>query len=616
MLPIPVLLGLSIAGGWEIPVRENLDRLLAEQDKDNDKKITVEDRGSGRFVLAGHAVEGTYALSILLQELKLAEEAGKDTVSLAPEVLAENPVDRTSRLIRERFWDGLTRSIDAEGLARIGADPKAASADGRLHVYVPHSDARALAYFTGLKAPKLAVERLPERITPEYVRSLDGRHGILTLALTEGPSPRGVPFVVPGGRFNEMYGWDSYFIALGLLADDRADLAKDMVDNHVYQMRHYGRILNANRSYYLTRSQPPFLSSMLRAVHARLPDRAWLEQGLKAVIQEYDTVWTAPPRLVKTHGLSRYYDDGTGPCPEVEPGHYDYVVAPFAKAKGVSVDEYLKGTPDPWLAAFFVHDRAVRESGHDTTYRFDGRTTDFLTVDLNALLYKVETDVAAMLEELGRKAEAAPWRERARLRRERVDALLWDEERGMYFDYDMKNKRRSGYVSATTFYPLWAGMASDAQALTVARAALPELERLGGLAATSLGARGDLSGSRPQRQWDYPFGWAPHQILAWEGLMRHGLRDDAQRLAYRWLWAIAKNARDYNGTVPEKLDVEKASHKVFAEYGNVGTEFAYITKEGFGWMNASFQLGLGLLDAPLKQTLRRLSPPDQVFPSR
>ena len=500
------------AGVWEVPVSANLGRLLAEQDTDRDKKITVEDRGPGRFLLveassAVHPVEGAYALSVLLQELKLADDAGKASVRLSPAVLAEDPAARTSRLIRESYWDGLTRTIDADGLARIGADPKAASSDGLLHVYVPESDPSAWDYFQGVAQARpelrLGVERLPARAASEVVRSLDGRHGILALALTEGPQPKGVPFVVPGGRFNEMYGWDSYFIALGLLADGRVDLAKGMVDNHVYQIRHYGRILNANRSYYLTRSQPPFLSSMLRATFARLPrdaaSRAWLKEGLGAVIREYRTVWSAPPRLVKGYGLNRYYDDGTGPCPEVEPGHYDYVVAPFAKSAGVPVEEYLKGFlsgkySDPWLAGFFVHDRAVRESGHDTTYRFDGRTVDFLTVDLNALLYKTETDVAAVLDEEfggtlaladGTVERADAWREAAQSRRDRVDGLLWDARSGMYFDYDMKNRRRSGYVSATTFYPLWAGMASQAQAEAVARRALPELELLGGLAASS-----------------------------------------------------------------------------------------------------------------------------------
>lgn len=629
--------------GWEVPLQANVERLLEEQDRDRDRKITVDDRGSGRFSLIvssgeAHQVEGVFALSVLLQELHLARETGARTVWLPSSILAEGPVERTSRLIREVYWDSLTRTIDGAGIGRIVQDEKAVSADGRSHIYVPHSDRAALDYFRRLERSRpelrLEVERLPERITPEFVRSLDGRHGILTLKLEDGPRPQGVPFVVPGGRFNEMYGWDSYFIVLGLLADGRMDLARAMVDNHVYQIERYGRILNANRTYYLTRSQPPFLSSMLRETYERLPrdatSRAWLRRGLEAVVHEYRALWTAAPRHQEPYGLSRYYDEGTGPCLEVEPGHYDAILAPFAREIGVSPAEYLRGYlsgkyADARLAEFFLHDRAVRESGHDTTYRFGGRTTDFLTVDLNSLLYKTESDVAALLDaEFGGRMrrsdgsleEASRWRRRAAQRRDRINAYLWDPDRAIFFDYDMRNRRRSGYVSATTFYPLWAGLATRAQARAVARHALPGLELLGGLAAGSRDSRGALSASRPERQWDFPNGWAPHQLLAWRGLERYGLADDARRLTYRWLWAIAKNARDYNGTVPEKLDVEKASHKVFAEYGNVGTKFAYITKEGFGWMNASFQVGLRFLPADLLEELRALKPPDEVFPGK
>jgi alpha,alpha-trehalase len=265
----------------------------------------------------------------------------------------------------------------------------------------------------------------------------------------------------------------------------------------------------------------------------------------------------------------------------------------------------------------------VRESGHDTTNRFDERAQDFLTVDLNSLLYKTETDAAYLLDRYfggklaaadGRVEEAAEWRRRAEARKKTMNALFWDAKAGFFFDYDFQNRRRSGYVSATAFYPLWAGWATPEQARAVRDRAARELERLGGLASSSEASRGPVTPSRPQRQWDYPYGWAPHQIMAWQGLHRYGLDADARRLAYRWLWTIVKNARDYDGVVPEKYDVEKASHRVFAEYGNVGTEFSYITKEGFGWMNASYQLGLEILDPALLAELRALTPPPTLFP--
>jgi len=116
-----------------------------------------------------------------------------------------------------------------------------------------------------------------------------------------------------------------------------------------------------------------------------------------------------------------------------------------------------------------------------------------------------------------------------------------------------------------------------------------------------------------QRQWDYPNGWAPHQMLIWKGLLNYGFVKETHELIYRWLWMITRNAVDYNGVIPEKYDVVSATHKVFAEYGNVGTEFDYITTSGFGWMNASYQYGLSQLPEALREKLDLLVDPDELF---
>jgi alpha,alpha-trehalase len=450
-----------------------------------------------------------------------------------------------------------------------------------------------------------------------------------------------VPFVVPGGRFNEMYGWDSYFEALGLVADGRVHLARAMVDNFVYQIEHYGKILNANRTYYLTRSQPPFLTSMGLAVYAQLPRNAqskqWLARVLRAAIREYGQVWMSKQRLTET-GLSRYFGSGYGAPPEVEPGHFDAIYRPFAARHRLGVRQferrYRRGQLEvPELDQFFVHDRCVRESGHDTTYRWEARgdrCADFVTVDLNSLLYKIEIDLAATIaREFGGKLRmpngsvenSQSWWARARKRRAVMSRLLWDDKRGLFFDYDVVNKQRHVYVSATAFYPLWAmhpddpstSLVGDERARRLIAKAVGLLEMPGGIAASTQASRGAVTAKRPLRQWDYPHGWPPHQIMVWQGLINHGYRDIAQRLAYRWLYTITRNAVDYNGTVPEKLDVVRRTHQVFAEYGNVGTKFAYITREGFGWMNASYQLGLALLPKHLRRQLDALIPPEWLF---
>jgi len=134
------------------------------------------------------------------------------------------------------------------------------------------------------------------------------------------------------------------------------------------------------------------------------------------------------------------------------------------------------------------------------------------------------------------------------------------------------------------------------------------LEQPAGLSAT---AKESVAAGRHRdaRQWDYPYGWAPHQMLAWRGLKNYGLDADAGRLAYRWLYTIVKNARDYNGVIPEKYNVVTGSHEVFVEYGNVGTKFAYIATEGFGWMNASYEVGMNFLSTAQLADLHRLKPP-------
>jgi alpha,alpha-trehalase len=629
----------------KVNVDENIVRLLAQEDSDGDFKITVDDHGSKRFRIRASdgrtfEVAGTYFLSNLLQELHLAKTAEGEDATIDSSRVFEPPVDRISRLIREEFWEGLTKRVDEEGLRTILLDEKTTTVDGFRYVYVPAGDQLAYDYFAEIARQypewKMNVVRLPalRGITAEYVRNLDGRHGILTLAIV----PRadgghtGLPFVVPGGRFNEMYGWDSYFIASGLVLDGRVNLARSMVDNFVYEIDHYGAILNANRTYYLTRSQPPFLTSMALEVYERLPRTAsskeWFRNVLRAAVKEYREVWMGPNRLTSI-GLSRYHDSGYGAPPEVEPGHFDSTFNAFARERGIPVHDfeaaYRSGVLNvPELNAYFVHDRAMRESGHDTSYRFENFCADLATVDLNALLFKFESDLAKAIErdfggslKLDSGVEkSATWRDAAERRRALVDQYLWNEERGLYFDYDYVRGRQTEFVSATTFYPLWAGLASREQAKRLVADALPLLEAPGGIVGSTEESRGPIGPDRPPRQWDYPHGWAPHQILVWQGLMNYGFESDARRLVYRWLYTITLNAANYNGTVPEKFDVVERSHQVFAEYGNVGTKFAYISREGFGWTNASYQIGVSLLTPELRESLNRLVAPEWVFEER
>lgn len=621
---------------------QEIKRLLGQWDRDRDQKITILDSPLGKSfeydvrALDGKnlTLQGAYHLSNLLQELKLLEE-DKKNVLIANHIF-ENPVHRISRSIRDRYWDGLTRRIDKDHLKQVLGDSKTSSGKFN-YLYVPYNDVASLEYYLEVSAIRpdmnLKVVRLPEKITPEYVQSLNGKHGLLTLALQDG---KGVPYVVPGGRFNEMYGWDSYFEALGLLKDGRVDLAKSMVDNFVYQITHYGKILNANRTYYLTRSQPPFLTSMIRAVLEKLPNnketKAWLEISLRAAIKEYHSVWMGEDRLTST-GLSRYYGNGPGVPPEVEPGHYNHILAPLAKKHRLSIKafraKYESGKlKESALDEFLKHDRAVRESGHDTTYRWrvDGkdRCADFVTVDLNSLLYKYELDLASLIERSFdgnfENLKSKDFYALAAKRKEKIREYLWDKDQGIFFDYHVPTQKKSTYISATALWPLWAfdpsrpstKILSDEEASKLIHSVLHHLEVKGGLAATAESSLKKFGDKNHLRQWDWPNGWAPHQMLGWEGLIQYGHNKTATRLIYKWLYMITRNATDYNGTIPEKYDVLKRSHAVFAEYGNVGTHFSYITKEGFGWMNASYQFGLAQLNPDFQRLLERLIPPEWI----
>ncbi|KAF9103068.1 alpha,alpha-trehalase nth1 [Mortierella sp. GBA35] len=653
-----------------IDVEETQKLILEQEDTDGDFQITVNDIGPKVITLgtadsAGfnkYDVRGTYMLSNLLQELSLAQDYGRKYVVLDEARLNENPVDRLSRMIRHHFWDGLTRRIDAEGLEMISNDPKNRSKNTAPRIYVPYGEDEVLKYYQGVTVSKpnlqLEVVQLPKEITPMYVQSINEKPGILALAMTKhleedgSETLKGVPFVVPGGRFNEMYGWDSYFESLGLLVDGRLELAKGMVDNFVYEIQHYGKILNANRSYYLTRTQPPFLTDMMLKVYDRLPfileaeNKQWLAVALRAAIKEYLTVWMSQPRYDPVSGLSRFYSEGVGMPPETEATHFDHVIKPFADAMGMSIEAYSKlynegAVIEPELDTYFKHDRAVRESGHDTTYRLDNCCADLATIDLNALLYKYEIDIAETIQTMFGDSFETPyfdcyetlaknnnknndregdkdgqWFERARIRQEKINRYCWNEERGMFFDYDTRSETMCTYESVTTFYSMWAGCADRDKAERMMTKALPLFEVMGGLVSGTESSRGFITLARPNRQWDFPFGWAPHQIISWLGFEKYGFKEEARRTCYRWLYTITKAFVDFNGVVPEKFDIVNMTHKVQVEYGNVGVDFKFIPREGFGWMNASYQVGLGYMDRGLRRALGAVMDPTKVFQSR
>ena len=419
------------------------------------------------------------------------------------------------------------------------------------------------------------------------------------------------PYVVPGGFFNEMYGWDSYFIELGLLADHHEALARDMVDNALFEVQHYGSVLNANRSYYLSRSQPPFLGAMIAALLADPASfrddadrRAWLAQNYPLAVRNYE-VWTAPAHRAGDTGLARYFDYGHGPVLEAHDAGYYQGVIRWLLAHRADDPGYLVKAPQhpdaaeaerlktascdiaasqacagAWAggyrlsADYYLGDRAMRESGFDVNFHFGpfaGSTHHYAPVDLNSLLYRYERDLHDFAAALGNAADAARWAQAAAARKAAMDRYLWQPAKGMYMDYDFVTDRPSGDPYLSTFYPLWAGAASAAQARAL-RGQLALFEQRGGLA---------MSTRATGAQWDAPFGGAPTNWLAIAGLDAYGFHDDARRLAGKFTATVDRSLAA-DGTIREKYNMALGNADVKVSAG-------YATNViGFGWTNGVY----------------------------
>lgn len=499
-------------------------------------------------------------------------------------------------------WDDLTRTMtNCASFTDIKTDEEPV-------VYLPADLGRPPALSEMQKHCTVRVELLPEKITS--LGNLDlGKLGPSGLLYLEKP------YVVPGGRFNEMYGWDSYFIIRGLLRDHRHDLAKGMVENFFFEIEHYGGVLNANRTYYLSRSQPPFMSSMILAVYdaekaAGQPDLQWLDRAYQYAVKDYRQ-WTQQPHLAGDTGLARYFDHGDGPVPEImgDPSHYYRSVAHFFLIQGGANDSHLIHVDDLHPAAslmgplfpvtvcdpslpqsketdcgpadqvaltadFYKGDRSMRESGFDVTFRFGpfgADTHHYAPVCLNSLLYKTEKDLQQMSTLLGRKEEAQLWGSKAIERKKRIMKYLWEERRGLFFDYNFITGARSTYEYATTFYPLWAGLTSKERAQAVVRN-LALFEQRGGLT---------VSRRETQAQWDYPYGWAPIHLLVVEGLRHYGYSVEANRISSKFLNTVLQNFL-LDRTIREKYDVVSGS-----EITHIGAGYKQ-NVVGFGWTNGVF----------------------------
>jgi alpha,alpha-trehalase len=505
-------------------------------------------------------------------------------------------------------WDSLTRSVTG---CNSLADVKVENAsDAGPVLYLPAElpappKVKALeqtCHFKAISLPR-RIEKIGD-VLPEELHT----PGLLYL-----PNP----YIVPGGRFNEMYGWDSYFILLGLEADHKEALAKGIVDNFLFEIEHYGGVLNANRTYYLTRSQPPFLTSMIRAVYedpasfpatfaGRKLARAWLEHAYTLAEKDHST-WERPEHKAGSTGLSHYFDYGVGPVPEMagdstyyidvlrwlvahpHQGGETYLVkgsehpdaAEAVRLKTASCDVHASAVcARAWFAGyrlsrdFYIGDRAMRESGFDSSNRFgpfSGDTHHYAPVCLNSLLYRYERDLEHLALLLGNVKDAAHWDRQSQQRATAIQRYLWRPKDGVFADFDFVHARTSSYAYITSLYPLWAGFATREQATKI-EAKLDLFERPGGFST---------SNTNTGLQWDNPFGWAPTNWIAVAGLNAYGFRADAARIAQHFNATVdAGFAAD--GTIREKYNVVIGTSDVKVSAGYISNEI------GFGWTNAVY----------------------------
>jgi len=381
------------------------------------------------------------------------------------------------------------------------------------------------------------------------------------------PLPK--PYLVPGGRFREVYYWDSYFTMLGLAEAGKGELLRDITDNFAYLIGRFGFVPNGNRTYYLTRSQPPFFASMVQLlVRERgnaelLRYRAALEAEYRYWMRGAETLkpGTASRRVVRLPSgavLNRYWDESDQPREE-------------SYAEDVAAAK--KGQLPP--AQVYRNMRAGAASGWDFSSRWfkaggglaSIQTTDLVPVDLNCLLYNLENALAEAARVASQPAQARSYLAKAQQRKAALLATSWDAKAGWFQDYNWRLRQRSQVRSLAGVFPLAFGLATPEQAKRVGAGLKTSFLKPGGL-VTTLGTTG--------QQWDAPNGWAPLQYLAVEGLTRYDQKPLADTIAHRW---VRLNSRVFQqtGKLLEKYDVVNINRPAG------GGE--YPLQDGFGWTN-------------------------------
>jgi alpha,alpha-trehalase len=468
---------------------------------------------------------------------------------------------------QKTFADAIPRQPPAAILAKYGSQKDrpgfSLKAFVKMHFALPAQNAS-----TAMRPARESVGPYIDRMWTALERRPDKRQAISSLL------PLCHPYIVPGGRFREIYYWDSYFTMLGLEQDGRHALARDMLQNIASLIRRHGHMPNGNRSYYLSRSQPPFFASMVELIARRDGDKVY-RTYLPELQAEYD-YWmegagtlgagTAHRHVVRLRDgtlLNRYWDDRDVPRDE----SYSEDVETARRFRGPAAEVYRNL-------------RAGSETGWDFSSRWlidpsrlsTIRTTAIAPVDLNSLMMHLEQVLAKAYAQGGDTVRARLYQTKARVRGAAIRRLMWDGKAGLFTDYLWQTQRQGSAYSLATVYPLYFGAATEEQARTVAETLRDRFLKPGGLETTLV-----VTG----QQWDGPNGWAPLEYLAIEGLKKYRQSGLATEIATRW---IKENVRSFNATgmLVEKYDVQKLPARGKTGGGKGGE---YPLQTGFGWTN-------------------------------
>ncbi len=381
-------------------------------------------------------------------------------------------------------------------------------------------------------------------------------------------------YIVPGGRFREIYYWDSYFTMLGLKEDGRVDLIEDMVNNFAYLINHVGHIPNGNRQYYISRSQPPFFALMVQLLaDIKKDDNTYLNYQ-KELEKEYAFWMEGSENLNKGETVKRIakMPDGT-----ILNRYYDSKQLPREEsyAEDIHISNNSKQSPE----IIYSNLRAGAESGWDFSTRWFAdnysiktiETTNIIPVDLNCLMYMLEQIISKTATLSGNASKASEFIERAAKRKNAILNYCWNTQLHYFCDYHFVKKETLNKKTAAGLYPLFVSITNQHQANAVAHAVSENLLKPGGLVTTNI-----YSG----QQWDAPNGWAPLQWIAFVGLNNYGIKELANEIGERWT-KLNEKVFFETGKLMEKYNVE--------DLNKLAGGGEYAGQDGFGWTNGVYQ---------------------------